>query len=679
MFAATTRNTKLHGARASGNNVRMDTLAFGVERMMMLTSFTVSICAVLVFSPQFMYAYSDVKLGFVAFASALLLPGIFAATWRVARGGIRWPSACFAATSGMLLLIALVSALTAVNRFEALKGVGFLAGCVGIALCGLSAGVSAQEQTGKVAWLCAMATAVVGAYGILQYLGFDFVNVAAGEGEKSRYSGKFLASTLGSGVFSAQYLCGALPLICAGMVAWCGWRRVVFGVCALLGGAHLLLAQARAGFIALAVGLLVFGCWLVLRHARTRRSRIRFVLASIAVLLIATAGAFATGLVSRFVMKPGSAQAFSTNYRVQIWRNSLRLTEQFPWTGVGYWNFDTVLPRYASLELHTAHHNPQGNERINRAHNDYLDIAAETGVPGFIAFLAVLGTLAAAARNLLRKRDAVMAGAVCSITAICTDSLFDFPLYNGASAGLFWLLAGLVVCEVSQGTRETTSVPAVPAFLRAWQVKGILITGCLLLSLAGFLVCLPWYRYLVSQSLNREGLRFSASGRHREAVAAVTRSQATAPRNREVYSAQTTVFRRAGLPAQSGNAALQWIELEPYLSGAHNSLGYALASTGKPAEALLSFRRARELAPTNFQALLNMITASVLVGAYGEASQLAADAYSTDPYSSRQALLVAVDEAGKQGNKEAARALLRIMLTYTPDDAELRKTYQRFR
>jgi len=72
--------------------------------------------------------------------------------------------------------------------------------------------------------------------------------------------------------------------------------------------------------------------------------------------------------------------------RQEVWSRALYMIQDFPYTGIGLGTFDRVQPLLYPFFLHSgeAHH----------AHNLFLQVAVDLGLPGLIAYLALLlGTL----------------------------------------------------------------------------------------------------------------------------------------------------------------------------------------------------------------------------------------------------------------------------------------------
>ncbi len=84
---------------------------------------------------------------------------------------------------------------------------------------------------------------------------------------------------------------------------------------------------------------------------------------------------------------------------------------------------------------------------VNHAHNDYLEIALETGVPGLIVLLLFLVWWGRAAWRAWRVPDVSPYAQAASIAsaAILVHSLVDFPLRTAAISAVFAMCLGILV------------------------------------------------------------------------------------------------------------------------------------------------------------------------------------------------------------------------------------------
>lgn len=213
-------------------------------------------------------------------------------------------------------------------------------------------------------------------------------------------------------------------------------------VIALIAGAALVVAVGIAlnGSLAgygLAVPILVASAMIV---APGRGKSLGWLAAVAAILVIAAVGWLATTPISSTNLLKTTAQT-SVQSREAIAATTVRAIGEFMPLGSGVGSFRRV---YA---LYEDHDRLDPTTYVNHAHNDYLEIALETGLPG-ILLLAVF--LIWWARTALRAWGPgepdpyARAGAVAS-AAILVHSLVDFPLRTAAMSACFAMCLALLV------------------------------------------------------------------------------------------------------------------------------------------------------------------------------------------------------------------------------------------
>ncbi len=182
--------------------------------------------------------------------------------------------------------------------------------------------------------------------------------------------------------FFPGYLAIALPVtVAAYMVARRGVLALAAGLAFVVEMMALMLTGAKFGIIAAVAGLVVF---FLLAIATKSLIRARFqrllILAIVALPLLVV---FSGPVTSRInAAEEGGSQVHSTAFRVLTWKGTAKMIEAHPLCGVGPGAFEIAYPRYAIA----------GPTKY--AHQSYLQIASESGIPAAAAFLAVLITLA---------------------------------------------------------------------------------------------------------------------------------------------------------------------------------------------------------------------------------------------------------------------------------------------
>jgi O-antigen ligase len=226
------------------------------------------------------------------------------------------------------------------------------------------------------------------------------------------------------------------------------WERLLCLVFLLstLGG--IIVCASRGGFLGLAAAIVL----MIWRSARPLRN-----IVIVGALLIPMALAPFSPL--HRLLRPNRSDQESTEIRMELWRSGLRMIRVHPLLGVGLGNFKLLSSDYGGPEL----------KKAGMAHNTYIEVAAETGIPGLIAFLAILylsfRTLERIRRHTRRAGPALLLKAASGIQAGllgCSVAIFFSSLEYIKP---FWLVVFLTMCmpslvDLTQGRPLTPMVIA---------------------------------------------------------------------------------------------------------------------------------------------------------------------------------------------------------------------------
>jgi len=135
--------------------------------------------------------------------------------------------------------------------------------------------------------------------------------------------------------------------------------------------------------------------------------------------------------------------------RVRIWQSGIRMVEDHPIFGVGPANFKLVLARYSRGAMAT--------EQLN-AHNAYVVVAAETGLPGLALFLGILATGAISVHRVVRSARAAGREDL-ALCGIMVETMMFVILCTGITMTvegmkILWIVFGLGQAVVGMARRE---------------------------------------------------------------------------------------------------------------------------------------------------------------------------------------------------------------------------------
>ncbi|MCX7716816.1 MAG: O-antigen ligase family protein [Candidatus Sumerlaeaceae bacterium] len=655
--------------------------AFGVgamaERWLMVGALTILLCAALGFSPLYLNAYSDVKQGVAMWALGLLSPALILLLWFAWQRRLAVRVLVFAAGWGILVAGFAVGLRTAPNPFEGWKWWCFYSG---VAVCGLTGAVVSRRYgdfVERLAWLTALMLIIISCYGLAQWLRIDPLRTMRVAGLRVELPSGYPGATFGNTNFAVQFTAPAIVLV-FGLLIQCLQgrdrralpRSVVPAVAILLGLAHLSITLSRGGLLALVVGLLVVAYFAVGGGTvRIRGISLRIPYLAAILVVIAAAGALLSGTVTRMLRDDARSVGSTAAYRLDIWHASWNMSLAAWPSGVGPGQFDIVLPRYGSERLARHGGGDYAAERVNRAHNEYLDFLAEGGVAAVGAFLLIAGSVGLAILRHRCRQDPACAGAAAAIAAIAVHAAVDFPLHSPASAVFLALLAGAVVSARGGRIREVSLRLAPP---RSAVVAALLLA----LGLLGFLATTTPARFLISQHLGRLAVARRTAAKPMQAMEILRSAKTVASSNREISALMSAVARDTGDTTAALEAAATWVKLEPWSTSAHNALGAALAESGETTAAVKSFLTALEIAPTNHAARVNAATALYLNGQYCEAYELYRVSVRAAPRLAEGVARNYADAAIECSITTDTLELLGRYVAANPGDQEMRKKYE---
>ncbi|MGH9408137.1 MAG: O-antigen ligase family protein [Vicinamibacterales bacterium] len=213
-------------------------------------------------------------------------------------------------------------------------------------------------------------------------------------------------------------------------------------VVTLLIGAGELLAGSRTAFGAIAIIAVVIALF---KAASARGARRAIILSAVAALAIAAIPAW-----SYLAHRSTSSTADNAlQYRLGMWQKAIGMTRDHPLLGIGIGEFVPNSVTYPPINFRfTVPEN---------AHNQFLQIMAELGVPGLAGFVAI-----AALSLLHRYDDQLTASMAVGVSVLLLTAIGGHPLLISTVAYPFW--AALAVCN--SGT------------LRAQAPRGLAIATC---------------------------------------------------------------------------------------------------------------------------------------------------------------------------------------------------------
>ncbi len=200
--------------------------------------------------------------------------------------------------------------------------------------------------------------------------------------------------------------------------------------CLLLTLAAVAFSASRGGLLGLLVSFF-FAVW----HSRRRMRNFVLVMC-----LFIPMVAFSPTSPLRRLLRPNYSAQQSTENHKQILVAGLRMIVAHPLVGVGLGNFKLRMSSYADPDL----------QQQFIAHNAYLEVAAEMGLPALIVFVSILfftfRTLSQLRARLAKSEPTLVLRAVQGIQAGLAGSCISLFFVSGQYQKLNWFIIFLVMC-----------------------------------------------------------------------------------------------------------------------------------------------------------------------------------------------------------------------------------------
>ena len=314
------------------------------------------------------------------------------------------------------------------------------------------------------------------AYLIITLLGIVLVSIILGMAQKfegpssSLYVYDFSSVGEATGFFAnrnffAALLYAAIPFVVALALNWIRsgkTHKIVGPVFAFIFIAIIIVglgaAASRMGIILAFFAILLSIPLVWTKHSQSVGGRGLIIMMFVAVFLIAQFGLVA-------ILRLASTDSVS-EYRTTIYAVSYStLRSVFP-IGAGFGSFVPIYAMHETPSVVTSAY-------VNHAHNDWLELVLEGGLPMAVLLIAYVGWYATATYAIWTKgrdlsEDLLVKASSISIALLLCHSFFDYPLRTPALMGLFAVLNGFLACGPQpiimkiQQRRSPAGVPVEP-------------------------------------------------------------------------------------------------------------------------------------------------------------------------------------------------------------------------
>lgn len=222
-------------------------------------------------------------------------------------------------------------------------------------------------------------------------------------------------------------------------------HRLWAGITALVMGLTIMLTQSLQAAVGMAGALLFLGiCWHPL-----------FLLSVPLLLGLLLTGLryYGTARAANVLLSPANPLGIAVTLRLDIWSRALAMIYDMPYTGVGLDMFPVIQSNfYPGVMIGPEPH----------AHQLFLQIALDLGIPGLLAFLWLLVSLSLAAVRAYRRcqnaqQRAILLGVLGSIVSYMASGFLD-TIWAAKPVVLFWFVLGITatLCTANEIPQKRT-------------------------------------------------------------------------------------------------------------------------------------------------------------------------------------------------------------------------------
>lgn len=295
-------------------------------------------------------------------------------------------------------------------------------------------------------------------YAIVAWIGIINIGIEFGLSNKDLYRLQFPG---GHKSIIAEFALLTLPFVLTDS----HFKKLKWVSIPLLIGSIFIL-QSRAAFLGLLV-LLVVGLWMYLKESHRQTKKSYLLLGLVAV--VCTFFVFRNRPIGERLNMFNYLNSQTAQERIVTWDKTFDIIRDNPLIGVGSGNWKIHFPS-TGLDKQWVLENR--DIIFTRVHNDYLEIAAETGIIGLLVwiFILFLGFYYALSMRNEKPKQLIL----LFLTTYLSISFFDFPKERIEICLLFWTVLGL--CNIhSLRTIIKLSIPWIALVIINLFVLGLIV------------------------------------------------------------------------------------------------------------------------------------------------------------------------------------------------------------
>lgn len=455
------------------------------------------------------------------------------------------------------------------------------------------------EKKEKLIVLIIVIHTIVSIYGILQHFGMDFFKW------NTNFSGRPMG-TIGNPDFFAGQLLFALFFL-LGFIFFGSGNKIPTVIVFLILILTFLYTKVIGAFIGFFSGFVVFFIIALFLNATIVKNFFKKKL----ILFIVFCSAL---IFSIIFLKPAYIKIKnviiekkrSVIHRLLMWETSLQMISNSPITGKGIGNYRLYYPFYQAKLI-----NDPANKQYDYVvtwmpHQNYLLIAAETGLPGLLFFLLAIIFFYKISWNLIfikKSKNPVPIGIISGVTALLVASFFN-TFYNIPTTTLYFFFFLFVLNNYYQSNQKYFYIKG--DFLKLFT---LLILIILIFNLIMDSKTIISNVYLKQANKHAKNKNYNKAIEYYENIIKLKPVELCPQMDVSYYYFAAEAYRETRNFEKAKQYYFKDLEINPYCPEVNNMLGAILGQIGNIEESIKKLEMSIYVAPHYEAAYINLATA----------------------------------------------------------------------
>ena len=342
----------------------------------------------------------------------------------------------------LIVLASFISFVKTVSLPSSLGGIGKLIKYLGLFLV-FAEELKDKKHVQRIVTALLLGLLLASVDGIFQlYFGVDFIRQRPYDIDPVGLGLPRLRAAFPSTNHFSTYLALFLPLsICLTFYDYRGFKKFFVYATSILALSCLLFTFARGSFIGFLIALAFIG---VMKQDK-------MILIALAIVLVVAPFALPQQIKNWEKTTHSPIEVIWDAKKIGDWRNALNMIRHNLWTGVGVNTYGLNFEKYQVKDA------SRFRGEAGYAHNIYLQMMAEIGPLGLIAFLWLLVRLFRLGLESYRRLDdnflkTATLGILAGLTAFLYNGITETVLYHSKIVCQFWFYVGLLlgICRLSR-------------------------------------------------------------------------------------------------------------------------------------------------------------------------------------------------------------------------------------